>query len=69
MSTPQQNPTFPNKYMVEFATIVAHLKEWAPHAAPFVEASLDRIFLQADRSFDIRKFHSVIEKVTLNTKY
>lgn len=69
MATPPQDPTFPNKYMIEFASIVAHLKEFAPHAAPFVEARLDKIFLQADRSFDIRKFHKMIEKVSLNMKY
>lgn len=69
MATPQANLTFPNKYMIEFASIVAHLKEFAPHAAPFVESRLDQIFLQADRSFDIRKFHHVIEKVILNTKW
>lgn len=69
MATPQKEPTFPNKYMIEFASIVAHLREFAPNAAPFVEARLDKIFLQADRSFDIRKFHRLIEKVNLNSKY
>lgn len=69
MATPQQNPTFPEKYMIDFAMIIANLREHSPGTAGFVEAQLDRIFLKADRSFDIRKFHRVIDKVNLNTKY